>query len=316
MNVKKGREFVHRNARPLEMALWEYHFEGGCAEDVLRQLAFYQNEDGGFGHAIEADFWNPQSTPIGTWKATEILAEIECSDNEHPIIQGILRYLDSKEGFDETTGQWENTVPSNNDYPHAIWWENHGSPTEFNPNPTAALAEFILTHAKKESGLYQWGCDLAKRCLDHMVEHEPIKEMHAITCYIRLYRCLKELGEKVIFDKNQAVVADMEQLEKCIRLMVDCELCMDIERWGKDYVSMPSSYIDSPKSFLYEGKQELIKEECRLIKEQQLADGSFAVPWNWGTEYKEYEIAVNWWKSELIRQKFLFLQAFGELKIN
>ncbi len=52
MNFTKGREFVYRNARPLEMALWEFHFEHGSAEEVLKRLAFFQNEDGGFGHAI------------------------------------------------------------------------------------------------------------------------------------------------------------------------------------------------------------------------------------------------------------------------
>lgn len=315
MNFTKGREFVYRNARPLEMALWEFHFEHGSAEEVLKRLAFFQNEDGGFGHAIEADFWNPHSTPIGTWKATEILAEIGFSDNEHPMIQGILRYLDSKEGYDEKTGQWENTLPSNNDYPHAIWWENHDRPTEFNPNPSAALTGFILTHAEKESSLYRKGCDMAKRLFDYMVEHCPIKETHIISCYMRLYQFLGQFGEDVVRAADGAVIADMAQFRRCLQEMVDCDLCREVERWGKEYVSMPSQYIDTPKSFLYEENQELVKEECRLIKEQQLADGSFVVPWSWCTDYKEYEIAVNWWKSELILKKFLFLQAFGELDL-
>jgi hypothetical protein len=49
------RGWVSRNARPLDFALWRYHFEGGSAEDVLRALALYQNADGGFGKGIEPD---------------------------------------------------------------------------------------------------------------------------------------------------------------------------------------------------------------------------------------------------------------------
>ena len=49
---EKARRFVHLNARPLDFARWRYHFENGSAEDVLRILAFYQNDDGGFGHGL------------------------------------------------------------------------------------------------------------------------------------------------------------------------------------------------------------------------------------------------------------------------
>lgn len=62
--LKKARTFIYRNARPLDLARWQYHFEGGSKEAVLTTLAAYQNEDGGFGHALEPDSWNPNSSPI------------------------------------------------------------------------------------------------------------------------------------------------------------------------------------------------------------------------------------------------------------
>ena len=102
---EKARTFIYRNARPLDVARWQYHFVGGSKETVLTALAAYQNEDGGFGHALEADAWNPNSAPMQTWTATEILREIDFTDATHPIIQGILRYLVSGQVF---TGQyWE-----------------------------------------------------------------------------------------------------------------------------------------------------------------------------------------------------------------
>lgn len=48
------RRWMHRNARPLDLARWQYHFESGSAEAVLQSLSAYQNEDGGFGHG-----WRP-----------------------------------------------------------------------------------------------------------------------------------------------------------------------------------------------------------------------------------------------------------------
>ena len=59
ITFKKAREFMYRNARPLDLARFQYHFENGSKEAVINALSYYQNEDGGFGHAVEADCWNP-----------------------------------------------------------------------------------------------------------------------------------------------------------------------------------------------------------------------------------------------------------------
>jgi len=87
MIQEKTREFIYRNARPLDLARWRYLFEDGSREDVLTALAAYQNDDGGFGHALEADCWNPNSSPIQTWAATRIIDEVGCEDKNHPVIK-------------------------------------------------------------------------------------------------------------------------------------------------------------------------------------------------------------------------------------
>lgn len=127
LTYKKAREFIYKNARPLDMARWQYHFENGSKDAVLNTLSYYQNEDGGFGHALEADAWNPNSTPIQTWTATEILREIDFTDNSHTIIYGILSYLESGQSFEGKF--WFNTIKSNNIYPHAPWWHTESDST-------------------------------------------------------------------------------------------------------------------------------------------------------------------------------------------
>lgn len=306
MLFTKAREFIYRNARPLDLSLWRYFFEDGSKEDVMGILAFYQNSDGGFGHALEADVWNPNSIPMGTWKATEILANIGCTDARHPLVKGILAYLDSENGFDQDTQQWTYTLPSNNDYPHAIWWEHMKNPGDFNPNPNAALAGFIIAYADKSSALYKKGCDLAVRSYNYMIDNFPVTEKHIVSCYIRLYEYCIQAEEPKLFD--------MDKFREILSQMVDESFCMDFEQWGKGYVSMPSTFIKSPESFLYKGKEALVDKECQMIKEQQLEDGAFIVPWNWCTEYKEWEIAQNWWKAQLIIDKLVFLKNFKQME--
>ena len=74
---EKARTFIYQNARPLDFARWRFHFENGSVDDVIQILEAYQNEDGGFGNALEPDCWNPNSTPIATWFADEVLREID-----------------------------------------------------------------------------------------------------------------------------------------------------------------------------------------------------------------------------------------------
>lgn len=66
MNVEKAIEFIKRNARPVELAEFQCLFENGPKAALVEALKPYQNSDGGFGHALEPDNWNPNSTPITT----------------------------------------------------------------------------------------------------------------------------------------------------------------------------------------------------------------------------------------------------------
>ena len=77
------RRWMHRNARPLDLARWQYHFESGSAEAVLQSLSAYQNEDGGFGHGLEVDCWNPASAPMQT-RSEERRVGKECRSRWSP----------------------------------------------------------------------------------------------------------------------------------------------------------------------------------------------------------------------------------------
>ncbi len=62
------------------MALYHYFYEGGSKQKIIEELAKYQNEDGGFGHGLEADNWNPNSNPIATNDALITLHRISAMD--------------------------------------------------------------------------------------------------------------------------------------------------------------------------------------------------------------------------------------------
>lgn len=296
---EKAREFIYRNAGPIDLARFQYHFEGGEKENVLSALSYYQNDDGGFAYALEPDCCNPNSSPIQTWAAAEILREIDFTDNDHPLIKGILKYLESGVDFDKEHNQWLNVVSSNNDFPHAIWWGYGQEGSEFKYNPTAYLAGFIIKFADEESSLYKMGIEIAKEAVNWFSEKVPFAETHITACFIRLYEYLADA---------KADVVDMDLFTAKLKEQVDFNICRDTEKWGKEYVPMPSYFIENKNSIFYPDNSELAKAECVFLAESQLPDGSYPVPFTWCTEYKEQEIALNRWKSDFIIKNILFLK--------
>lgn len=299
---EKARTFVYRNARPLDLAIWQYHFENGSKEAVMHALSAYQNSDGGFGHGLEADNFNPNSAPMQTWKAANIIDGIGF-EGEHPVISGMLRFLKSGADFDNDKRQWLNTVPSNNDYPHAIWWE-YNENSLFNYNPTAALAAFIFLHTPKNSPLYNKAIDLTGEALEYYYSPDTEPEQHVTSCYIELYNALK---------KADITAFDLDKLRSAISSNMDKLICRDTSKWGKEYVSLPSTFISGADSEFILGYEDLCLAECELIKNNQLPDGSYNVPWQWCTPYKEFTLAENWWKSIITTNNMLFLRNMNKL---
>lgn len=304
---EQARRFIYQNARPLDLARWQYHFEGGSRENVLHALSYYQNPDGGFGSGLEADAWNPASSPIQTWAATKILREIDFEDAVHPIVQGILRYLDSGDGFSSEHNQWLNCVPSNNDYPHAVWWEYKDGADEFAYNPSASLAGFLIRFADPKSSLYEKGAVIARQAFEYFIGHVPFEEQHITVCFIQLFEDCEKAGADLL---------DMALFRDKLREQVHKNICQDTEKWGRDYVAMPSAFISGPVSLFYEDNRELADDECAFLQSSQQTDGAYAVTWRWWTDYKEFEIAANWWKSSFIIANMRYLKACGKLHMD
>lgn len=50
--LEAAEMFMREHARPLERELFCLDIGRGSAEDVLRELAAFQNDDGGYGHGL------------------------------------------------------------------------------------------------------------------------------------------------------------------------------------------------------------------------------------------------------------------------
>ena len=302
---EKARLFLYRHARPLELARYQYHFEGGTREAVLNALAAYQNPDGGFGHALEPDSWNPHSTPIQTWAATEILREIELRDAGHPIVQGMIRYLLSGADFDGHC--WANAVNTNNNYPCAPWWRvNVVSTCHATYNPGASLAGFLLRYGEKGGTAYALGLRVAREAYAAKLARGTLDDMHESACYLQLLEDARTAGIQSAPD------FDLEKLAEDLRGQVRHCIVKDRADWENAYICRPSQFMKDRESEFYQENAEMAEYECEFLERTQLPDGSWPIPWNWDAHPEEWAVSKMWWKGSEVVKNLLYLQGMGK----
>src|SRR3954451_24580946 len=82
VDLGKVSIFVRDHARPLDRALFDFHFYNGPASAVIREVVAFQNKDGGFGHGIEPDLKTPNSTPLATSVGMQYLDAVGAEPDE------------------------------------------------------------------------------------------------------------------------------------------------------------------------------------------------------------------------------------------
>ncbi len=299
--------WVHRNAREIDLALWKYHFENGSKDHVLSALTVYQNADGGFGHALEADNWNPHSSPYQTLTAITILDRIGFTDTSHPVWQGIFRYLDS--GAYHNENGWLFSIPTNDDYPHAPWWTyNENANTYESIGVTAELAASILQYGERGTALYDKALKETTRLLGLIGNTEKNGDM-GIGGYCKLLNALYRTG----LDSRY----DLAAVSARVRQLVTSSIEHDTSKW-EFYGVRPSNYITSPDSPYYEDNREITETELDYLIKTRQDGGVWGITWSWFDNNEKYAkafaVSENWWKTNLAVSKVLMLRNFGRVE--
>lgn len=271
---------------------------------MLTALGAYRNPDGGFGHALEEDAWNPGSSPVQTWAATEIVRETGLTDRGHPIIEGILRYLESGADFDGAF--WANTVPANNDFPHAPWWHfADDGPPAGSDNPTAALAGFGLRFSRPGSALLRLCREIAAQAVNRFLDGRYRDSMHTVACFVRLFEYCRDTGETNLFDWSA--------FQNELAAQITASLTQDTSTWATDYICKPSLYINSPGSEFYEQNRDLAEYECDFIERSLKPEGYWDITWQWNDYPAEWAVSKVWWQGTHAVNNLVLLKNYGRL---
>jgi len=300
---EKSSKWMKRYARPLELARWTYHFDGGQKEDVLRILAAFQNEDGGFGHGIEPDFWLPKSSPMATWAAGQVLMEVDADSNDL-IVQKMISYL--IKNYNHDTGMWTSVLPENNDYPHAIWW-NWSEDVQKNWmfNPSAELAAFLIHWSPENSDGAHVGWSSIEKAIERLMnasqmdKHE-IQNFQALTKIMQKYE--NEFNRRLSYSFNSVCDKVYELIENCME--------KDPSKWSTGYLPLPLDFIDGPEHPLFEKNKTLVEQNIQFFLDELKEDGYWDVSWGWGMYPDEYPIARRYWQGILTVNRYKLLKNF------
>ena len=299
---ERARGFIYRNARPIDLARWKLHFEGGDPGEILTCLAAYQNPDGGFGHGLECDALNPESSPMQTWSATTYLRLIDMYDPANPIVAGLLNYLTRGRDFDGH--RWAYSVASNNDHPHAPWW--HYTEPRYDYNPTAALAGYMLRASEQGSEANELARRIAREAFDWAMSRELPPEMHLLPglrtlCWDVLAVCPE------LFDAG-ALLARIEK--RMVELVEE-----DADKWDSEYCATPSTFIMGPQDPLLVPLGALAMREADWLLSKQENDGAWPITWSWGEESAAFHLSANYWRGGLIFKNLFTLLGAGKISI-
>lgn len=260
--LEKAKLFIYKNGRLLDRRRFEYFFENGSKEAVIAALAAYQNEDGGFGNALEPDIRCPHSQPVATEVALKVMDEIGYFDQE--IIRGVVRYLQK---ITVPTGGFPLAFRELNDYPHAPWWtvsDDHMA----NINPTGQIIGLLLKqHTVTDFYEEEW----FRRTLQYLwdyVGHEQPSGFHDGVQWISFLEHVQ--------DRSKAEAVLVSKVDPWL----DKPNTIERNPTAEGYVHKVLDWAPSRESYAakFVSEEELQSHLSHLVKQQE-ADGGWPISW-------------------------------------
>jgi hypothetical protein len=283
-----GDRFLLNHARLLERRLFATCFLGQPATHVIDVLRGYQNDDGGFGHALEPDVRCPASLPIDVEVAFQALATAKTSDPG--MVNRACDFLAVAAADAGAGGGVPPAFPVIEGFPRAEHWTEW----TFEPglNPTAGLVGLLyqlgVDHPWREAG--------AAYCWSKLEAGELPRDAHALSETLSF---LDQVPDRERADKYAAVLA--ANLADVAMFHLD----PDAEGYGLTPLTL-APLADSRWRSLFTEAQ-IDGHLDRLMRSQQ-DDGGWPISWE-----PPSEAAVSEWRGVVTLGALRTLTSYGRI---
>ncbi|MDH3590984.1 MAG: hypothetical protein OER88_03845 [Planctomycetota bacterium] len=278
--LERAREFLWTQARLLDKRIFQCRFEGGPAADVVAALRAYRNDDGGFGHALEADLRAPGSQPIHVEIALQCLLEAGVHDAE--LTAGACAFLASVANED---GAVPPSLPGAADYPCAAHWAMLEWALAPALNPTASIA----AHLHALGVTHPW-LDRATEWSLGRIAEDSLPSAHTVRAALLLCENRPALRERVL---DQLAAADWFTTET------------PVTRYALTPLHMAPTPESPARSYFAD---DLIERHLDDLIARQQDDGGWPVLWE-----APGPAAVCEWRGRWTLDALLTLRAYGRI---
>jgi hypothetical protein len=255
--LESAQTFILSNARLLERTLFAFLFRGGDRQKVLSALLAYQNEDGGFGNALEPDKRTGTSQPIDQEFALRVLDDIGFDTQ---IAQQICDFLET---ITSDGGGVPFVLPTVRDAPRAEWWNTDSDDPPASINPTASIAGLL----RKYHIRHPWLERATDFCWQQIELFQTISGNDLLCVLLFLEH---------VPDRTRAERA-FEQVSA--QLLESGQVTYDPQASG--YVFMPLDYAPSPHSMCRRLFEDVtLQNHLEALAQQQQADGGWPISWS------------------------------------
>jgi len=295
-----ARDFIYKNAREIDKAIFRYIFEKGSKLDVFSELEKFQNPDGGFGKGIEPDFWLTDSSPAATAKALEYLYIADADISQGLVVDAIYYLIDS---FNYEEGKWRATGSRVNDFPHAPWWEYNFSKKNCEagllsgwgiPNPS--IAGYMNLY--KEIVPYDFLKMINERAIGFINSIHELNRYDLIE-YSKFYDLSPKKMKDLISDKYFYFIGK--------------NIIISPEKWDK-YETQPLMFVTDKESELVYVLKDSIDKNLDYIISRQKPDGCWEPEWSWGNGNETWHKAKEIWKGFQTFNSLRLLNMFGKIE--
>ncbi|MBN1976875.1 MAG: hypothetical protein JW918_05690 [Anaerolineae bacterium] len=301
----RARDFIKARARPLDRALFAHRFEGASVDLVTAELARFQNDDGGFGHALEPDVRTPTSSALATEIGLRTLQELGCA-SDHPMVARAVRFL--LETIDPRTRVWRVIPPDANAHPHAPWWHDGDG------SLARTFDDFLIIPRASVVGL-----------LHHYAALVPVDWLAGLTEHT--VATLEAIADDAFAGGGDSLryalhLVETKALPRSYRGRLVPRLCSlsrkfvscDPQEWG-GYVAAPLKVAPTPDSLVADELRAGLEMYLDYLIDHQAPEGAWEPTWTWGDFYPDvWERAKLEWRGELTLRMLTALRAFDRIE--
>lgn len=299
----KNIEFqMFNKARDIDVAIYNVLFNSDMPKMyVSMALSGYQNKDGGFGHALEIDNYNKDSSVYETYEALRIVYECgfeSISEDE------TLEYM-MKKAFNYLYNKCQNWCPlveTNNNAICASWFKyTDDNIKRFGDAPTPAIIAYTLYLLDAKSPYYKMAYKKCEGVIKNFLlksdfnldEYISYKELYNVLVKRGLYKEYLEEYKKVLFEVGSRLVIKDESkfnTNGAIPLVI-----------FDDYTN--DAAID-----------ELIDKNLDYIISNRPSHGLWEGGCDWMNEYPEAATAQIKWMGVITIRNLIYLKKFNRIE--